>query len=531
MYHIYKNEYKKFGLQKRDKILEKFYLFKCYSYLSKQEYEQYTLLFNRFNVALEVKYYLFYEDDDFKKFDKLMKHLTKYSHIYKINDDDIIYIKAFFTFVIKDNRGLANTIIQPLVTKGSLQAIYLLALQLNEKEPTNQFFSLLEKYNYYKSFCDYSVFLFKEMNNVTKALEVLKKAIEHGEPRAYYLYYDMFLSTVDFTKIKDNEDFQKDLSFLFNILIDNICLDEAFCYFEFFYLRKICIKHFNLRDWLEKEYLEYMKDFVNILLHNSVPSLSKTDIEQKKQLAKDLYIRKDYFSEFNLSCGIIYYYGIENLIKPDLKTSLIKFKVAFDNSDSKSYKRFCYSYIPKIYKKLINQNDKEITEEEDQNSKSTLFQLYYSSMDVNTISHLSSSFFYFLYKLYAMKWGNQGDDLMEYICLLKASGNIKNQPGTGTIISYYRKYKANNHMNIIKNEEKVIGKLKNLSLNYDSEGYGDDGSICPICIVNKRDIILYPCKHRFCKTCTDKIMEKKQCPICRSYILINFDSTNLTTNI
>ena len=36
MYHIYKNEYSKFGMKKRNKILEKFYLLKCFAHLSRQ---------------------------------------------------------------------------------------------------------------------------------------------------------------------------------------------------------------------------------------------------------------------------------------------------------------------------------------------------------------------------------------------------------------------------------------------------------------------------------------------------------------
>ena len=524
MYHIYKNEYKKFGFNKRNKILEKFYLFKCYAHLSNQEYNSYTLVFNRFNFSLEVKYFLRYEDPDLSKFDKFMEHLNKYAHIYKINKEDILLIKAFISFVIKDNKVEANLLLEPLISEGNFQAIYLLTLMLPGKTEKNQFYSFLEKYNYYRCFCDYAIFLYEEMNDIPKALAVLKKAINNGILRANYLYYDIFFSTVDFSKIKDNKEFINDLTFIFNLLINCICLDDAFTYFEFFYLRKICIKHFNLKDFIDKNFYEYAKDFTNMLIQNSAPSDSDDDIIQTKKLIKNLYIRKDYFCEFNLSCGIIYYFGIENLIKPDLKKSLFKFKVAFNNSETKSYKRFSYSYIPKIYEKLIKLKDKSITEEEFKNSKSKLFELYSGSIDINTISYLSSSFFYFLSKLYTKKWGNQGDDIMEYICLQKASKCKLNHPGTGTIILYFRKFKAQLK---IKTKNIEIDILKNLALKTDSEGYGDDGSICPICMTNKRDMILYPCKHKFCQFCSNKIMEDSKCPICRNYILFNFDISNL----
>ena len=136
------------------------------------------------------------------------------------------------------------------------------------------------------------------------------------------------------------------------------------------------------------------------------------------------------------------------------------------------------------------------------------------------LPNLSSSFFYYLYILYNKKWGNKGDDIMEYICLKRASESKIKQPGTGTIISYYRRYKS---QKIIKNEEAIIKKIMSTNNKNDSEGYGEDGSICPICFVNKRDNIFYPCKHRFCKICANKVIEECKCPICRSMILISLD--------
>ena len=30
------------------------------------------------------------------------------------------------------------------------------------------------------------------------------------------------------------------------------------------------------------------------------------------------------------------------------------------------------------------------------------------------------------------------------------------------------------------------------------EGYGEDGSICPVCFTNKKSVICLPCMHFFC---------------------------------
>ena len=524
MYHIYKNEYRKFGLKNRNKVLEKFYLFKCASFSTRQENKGYTLLLNRFHIMAELNINLLYEDIDFVKLGKLLRHLKKYSNYYGINPDDICLIEAFFTGVIKNEKNAAKIILEPLIIKGNFQAFYQIILMLNDKIYIEGMFKLLEKAKFYRAYCDYALFLFKEMKNTKKALEILKEAMQNGIIRANYLYYDIVLNSVDFSKNKDNENFKKELLDLFNILINSICLDDAFCFFEFFYLRKLCIKHFNLKDFVDKNFSEYLQSFINILIQNSCSNQTEEEIKQKKDLCKKIYIRDDYFSEFNLSCGTLYYYGIENLIKPDLKKSLMKFQISFDNSDSKSYKRFCYSFIAKIKNKLFLLKEKEITQEDVENSKKTLFELYSSSIDIRSMPFLSSSFFYYLYKLYKNKWGNQGDAIMEFICIKKASESEINQPGNGTIISYFRRYKSKN---IFNNGQALIDKLKKETKNYNNEGYGEDGTICPICFTYKIDTILYPCKHKFCKVCTDKIMETFKCPICRSLILMQFDTKNL----
>ena len=187
-------------------------------------------------------------------------------------------------------------------------------------------------------------------------------------------------------------------------------------------------------------------------------------------------------------------------------------------------KDFCYSYINKINQKLYNNKDKNIKIEDIEKSKKILFDLYKNSVKKEYISLLSSSFYYYLSKLYEKKMGNPGNEIMEYICVKKASDILLRNPGNGSIISYYRKSKA-----IIKLEKKReiykinINKIRPKN---DSEGYGDDNSICPICMENKRKIFLYPCKHLFCDFCTKKIIGKAECPICREIILFSFNTEN-----
>ena len=55
--------------------------------------------------------------------------------------------------------------------------------------------------------------------------------------------------------------------------------------------------------------------------------------------------------------------------------------------------------------------------------------------------------------------------------------------------------------------------------------------MCPICLENKKSIIALPCKHFFCETCMNRLLDTKNCPICRTQIKITFDINLKKENI
>ena len=75
-------------------------------------------------------------------------------------------------------------------------------------------------------------------------------------------------------------------------------------------------------------------------------------------------------------------------------------------------------------------------------------------------------------------------------------------------------------MDLINNEDKYNTVLEGIHGIKDSEGYGEDNSLCPICFDQKRNILCLPCKHLFCINCLKKIANKRKCPICRGSIII-----------
>ena len=536
MYYIYKNEYEKFHIEKRNRILEKYYLFKCFSYLSEQELSRSTFLCNRFDIFNETMIHFQNEDGVFLKFNKLISHLRKYINYYDgITENDLNLIEGVIIFKlcsVEEKRNNALKKLENLATINNFEGMYKYGIFILKKDREKGEFYMKElvKQKYYRCFCDYAVDFYKNKKDSLSALSLLKPAYENGIIRANYLYYDIFLGTFDFIDFKKNTiKYHEQIKTLFNLLINDIITEGVYSFFEYFYFRKICIKHFNLKNFLDELFLEYTKAFTAFLIqitkNSNNENNNNNDLLKKK--IKRIFQRDEFFSEFHLACGVLHYYGIENIIPRNLDESLKMFHISFRNSNSKSYKRFCYSFICKIRNKLYDKEKyptSKITPEKLEKSKKKLLNLYKSSIDDVYIIYLSSSFFYYLARLYHKQWGTQNDLLLEYIYLKRATEYQTKTPGTGTIISYYRKYKAILILN--ENEDNIYKKQLHSIYKYnDSEGYGDDCSLCPICFEKERDMMFLPCKHLFCNDCSKVIMEKCICPICRGLIIYCFDYT------
>ncbi len=139
-------------------------------------------------------------------------------------------------------------------------------------------------------------------------------------------------------------------------------------------------------------------------------------------------------------------------------------------------------------------------------------------MENTKLEDFSSSYFYYLAKIYELGWGCKQDYLRAYCYYFHASMARVKQLGTGTIIAYFRRYKAAK----ILQDHRYIELEKDL-INYKEKELADasdDHISCCICYENNKDVIMYPCKHMMCKRCYEFIKNGEKCPICRSKIII-----------
>jgi TPR repeat protein len=489
LYFIHFFESQKFGVI-RDRSMEMYYLLKSMAFSDAAIFFNNDTLYN-IDIIYQIAYHLDIEDPMLEKVNKLLidkdigpeSRLVEAMALIKFNMDD-------------DDIDLGIIILSQLAEENYLEAIYKLAclyakpndkyIKQKDSEKAEKYFRILEEDNFYKSFNDYGLFLYDE-KRMDKCLEILRKGVENGNYRCYFLYYDCFLCKFDFF----NGNIQEIVDLLEYVRRDLIT-GNIFSFFEYFYTMKILRKHFNLKDLST----EYEEEFLNII----------ENVYKNKNMLNN-FAKGIVETEFLLSLGFINY-----IKKTDLTFSESLLKMSFTLSNNLSYKRFCYSYIFKIRNKHstdIQKLDK---------TKSKLFKIYNESMDNNKLEDFSSSYFYFLAKIYESGWGCKQDYLRSYCYFLHASKARVKQLGTGTIIAYFRRYKAG--MMILENRYK---ELENELMSYKEKELSntlDDYSLCCICYENNKDVIMYPCKHMLCNRCYEIIKRNEKCPICRSKIII-----------
>ena len=535
MYQIYKKDFKKFNIEKRIRILEKFYLFKSLCYARYPIMKRNHSMCNRFDVKLDVLIHFDEEDKERDKFPKFIEHLKQNYKLYFINLDDVNFIEVVINIMIKQfddkdiNKELIN--LSCLINENNLETLYKYVCLNNllQDEYKEAEFKKLYEYKYYRSYIDYALFLNSKGREV-EALKILKEAKNNGVLYAGFLYFDIYLNHYGFEGlIKDKNNFspQCELYNIFQILFDDIIIESVFSFYEYIFLLKLCFKHLELEYIINVYFYDYTKEVIEFLINIT----KETNAEVGKKLVMKYFCDEDNYKEYHLACGVAHFYGIKNILQRNIDKAYYHINLSYNCESSPSYKRFCYFYLYKIsqiyYKEKTlllqgsNNNAKmkinksiEISETKLKSIKAKIFLDYFKSLN-DKVEGLSSSYFYYLSRLYHKKVGNQGNELMEYICLKRATEYNNNNPGSGSIISFYRKYKAKKIFEEIKNKCEYI--FSHSLKKKDSEGYGENGDICPICFDKKRNVMSLPCKHLFCDDCIKK-MEK--CPICRSSILV-----------
>ena len=532
LYRIYKKDFKKFNIEKRNFVLEKFYIMKCFTYLTDRERIDNFYLCGRFNIEGELVNNIKNKSTKklFKWFSEYFIFLSKNQEIYNISNDEIILVENVIGYVFKYHslKYFVNNLTK-LEEKGHPVAIYNLGLYNKQERPYYaKIHEKLYNLNYYRSFSNYAIFL----GYGRDALNIIRKSLTNGYFLHIKIYKEIFFMINEFEDIFKSPQLKQELLFIFSSLMDAIIADELDLLLEFIYMRKIMIKHFNFGNELKGNFDFYTKEILDYLMKFT----KGTDDENKTILIK-YYINNDFYLELYTKLCYIYYYGVSGIIDRNYDKAINQCEYLLKNKDILYDERFVRYVIylakckqrklGKIEDKKQDSNEKEkINNENDLiELEKKLINMFYEIFTEDTIKIYPPSLFFILSKFYSSTSVNNQDMILEYVLLNRAANapllHLDN-------ISYdyfqekYLKYKAKKKLEE-KNKEEYYKKLKESKGIINVEGYGEDGTICPICFTNKKSVICLPCKHFFCKPCLDKLIGKSDCPICRTQIKIIFD--------
>ena len=519
LYHIYKKDFKKFNIEKRIHVLEKFYIMKCFAYATPLEKNK--LLFQRFKISDELQVILMDKNNIFYKwYLEYFDFLQENYRYYNIKKDDTILIEAviyyYFEKLQESRTEIMDEKIFGLIEEGNPHAMYnLVSFYIDEKD-YYKYYEELYNMNYYKCFSQYAQILPNDEKE--KALTMLKKSITNGYISHIREYFKIFMLNYEIEDIIKSPTLKDELIFIIKYLIDNIILDDIDLLFDFVYMRNVLIKHYNFAEDFKNNTDTFLKEIIN----NLNKFLKGNNDENKKKIKS--YFNLYYYSLIYTLYGNMCYLGIKGIMEKNYTETLNKYNYLLENDDGFLVDRFYIYYIYMIknkQKKLNNKaEDKELIELEKK-----ILNLFYADLSVEKIKKYPPSFFYYLSRLHRTNTIKTKDLILEYVFLNRACNAKLFELDNCDYRIFEEKYlmlKAKNKIKE-KNKEENFKKIKEGKGAINIEGYGEDGMICPICLDNKKSIIALPCKHFFCNVCMNRLLVDGSCPICRTEIKITFD--------
>lgn len=201
-------------------------------------------LFHRYDIIGELLIHFDVEDNNFTVFEKFIQFLNINYKLYGINQKDISLIDSVINYSLNINSQKKEQALKQLISLASednLEALYKLTCldkTPNEISVKENRFKLLFDKGYFRSFIDYALFLYSH-NRYKESLKILKLARENGDIFAGNVYYGIILNSTDFSSIineASNSKFKSsELCNLFEILIDDILIENAYGFFEFIF--------------------------------------------------------------------------------------------------------------------------------------------------------------------------------------------------------------------------------------------------------------------------------------------------------
>ena len=490
MHVIYLCEYEKFKVT-FSRVLEKIYLLKCFAYLPNYIDDWNMKLFETIDVILEIAQQLDLEDGNLDKHLKFFDLLYNKRKEYNLSENDINLMKGSLICYFHEDSNLQMLTfctMNSLIPHNKLDYAYYNAknkcIYFRTKLKLENYISVSEIEKFYKEvenkklfefYGDYGNYLIDKKNRANS--EIIKLFTEAADKGYLFCSFRIYQCLIDFYSFEEIMGDYNKASMILDYLLDEIVFEKlSFSYFIL--LLGFLIKYSKFPDKIISNYLKYVKEI------NEFISSTLIRIENNNENLKD----KEYYFAIK---AYIYFFGFQDIEKRDLNKS-IELLDKGSNLTQKIFVKKNNEFFKYNIKELMY-NNKLISIDELNKSKKDLIEFYKnnSNLKYQIIDCYVIGYDYFT------GLTRKKDDFVG-ILIYKSTDNIF----CATVMDCF-----------VKNKIKKI--LKNNNTNKLEKKLKDE--ICCICYTNKVDKIFIPCKHSFCKFCSEKIeKDSTKCPYCRT---------------
>ena len=501
LYIIHLREYNKFSI-KRDRILEKYYLFKCISYSEFAILDREDFLFQRIDPEYEAELHIDLEDSKGDKFHTMMR-LLRNNKNYNFRLRDILLIE----FCINLNFGWLNQDnllldIEPLCFVNSNEGLAKLAYAAKKIYDKRLFLFYMRKCiekGEYNSHTDLARYLYN-INNKEEAKKVAKEGAFTNN-RCGRLYNTIFMFMLDFDKLKTDKSLQKDAIDLMECPLNCFLMGDVYSGFEFCQLYKNLSRHYGLKEEICQKYGIYLQEITEHIVNY---------ISKKDEIIQS-FNTLDAYSEMMTMLEMVYLYDF-GVPKPYLKLQeyeTIMKRVINENESTLNKQLYCY-FLYKIQRRMLKVN----LIKQSELSHTEILLLKWSKGVYEEKLSVAPSTYYVLARMHEKGIGIHTNGFAAYAYYKKSielEGKLNFFSPTWLA---YRKYKARKKM---KSEYflKIVNELNSMTCDTMTE----DEKICCICYDNVKNIVILPCFHKLCANCYAHIKDTEKCPICRGLIL------------
>ena len=275
------------------------------------------------------------------------------------------------------------------------------------------------------------------------------------------------------------QDYNK-ASTILDFILDEVVF-EKLLFGQFILLIGYLINYSKFPDKIISNYLIYVKEINDFI--------SSTLVKKEKENEN---IKEDEYYLYTIK-GYMYYFGFKDIEEQNLFKA-IEYLDKGSNTTNKIYEKKILEFIKYKIKELMF-NNKLISHDELIKAKKELIQYFYQNLNLK----------YQIIDCYII-----GEDFFEGITRNKDEFiafliyNSTKNVFCKRIIDCFVKKEIKKFLQ--NHENKIENKFKD--------------EICCICFTNKVNKIFFPCKHRFCDFCADKLEKNsKKCPVCRTEYL------------